>query len=111
MAVQLDTEPANFIYMDLFPAQVEEYPNFGDQLRIITTDNYFYIIRDEPTGPALLLKEALVSFEGTTKTGYTIVTEIGTYSVTKAPNCGCGTRLRGLHPFMGVPFVSQLGKK
>jgi hypothetical protein len=31
------------------------------------------------------------------------VTSNHAFLITRAPNCGCGSRIRGLYPFAGVP--------
>lgn len=115
MAFTLDVEPAAFIYLDLFPAKFSVHEGYEfqpkhEEYRIIVTDNRFYIIDDFPEGPAVAHTLPLTAFEGSNKTGYTVTTPDVVFHVERALNCGCGSRLRGLHPFMGVPFVSQLGK-
>jgi hypothetical protein len=115
MAYTIDVEPAQYLQLDIFPASVfpggEENPSLGDELRAIVTDNYFYVIHDTISGPQLLIKEALVLFEGSNKTGYTVTTEESKYFVKRALNCGCGSRVRGIHPFPGVPHIAHLNKK
>jgi hypothetical protein len=107
----MDLEPAAFISLDLFPASVQTgNVVIGEEFRAIVTDNYFYVLEEIGTGPSLKIKEPLVLFEGTNKTGYTVTTDKNVYSITRAANCGCGSRLRGVMPFPGVPHVSQLPK-
>lgn len=112
MAYTLDVVPANFLYLDIFPGSVftggPEKPSIGDEYRVIVTDNTFYVLHDTFDGPQSLIQEPLVSFEGSNKLGYTVVTETETYHVQRATNCGCGSRLRGVHPFIGVPYISQI---
>lgn len=114
MAFTIDVQPAAYINLDLFPAKI--FVSLGsfepkhEEYRVIVTDNYFYIIDDQPEGPAAIVSEPLKGFSGTNKTGWTVETDSGLYFVERALNCGCGSRLRGLHPFAGVPFVAQLGK-
>lgn len=114
MAFTIDVQPAAFINLDLFPAKV--FTSVGsfepkhEEYRVIVTDNYLYIIDDTIDGPKALVSEPLQGFSGTNKTGYTVQTGDGLYFIERALNCGCGSRLRGLHPFAGVPFVAQLGK-
>src|SRR4029453_6425121 len=109
MAWKIDVEPANFIWIDLFPAEVhaggENEPPMTDQeQRVIVTDNHFYVIADTLDGPQAVIKEPLVEFDGSNKTGYTVTTTLeNTYYFKRAANCGCGTRLRGIFPFDGVP--------
>lgn len=116
MAFTIDVEPAIHIQMDLFPASVrpggEEGTPIGEELRVIVTDNYFYVIDDTIDGPAAIIKEPLESFDGSNKLGYTVTTTQGnTYYFSRALNCGCGSRLRGLHPFAGVPWVARSERK
>ncbi|QFG12202.1 Hypothetical Protein OBI_RACECAR_74 [Arthrobacter phage Racecar] len=110
MAFTLDVEPAQYINLDLFPAKVSA-PSFAskhEEYRVIVTNNYLYVIDDSINGPYPVVREPLVEFVSLGKGAYTVRTEHDTYTVERALNCGCGSRLRGLHPFAGVPFVSQL---
>jgi len=116
MAFTIDVEPANFIWIDLFPADVRpggpDSATMGEELRVIVTDNYFYVIDDTIDGPAAVIKEPLESFDGSNKLGYTVTTTLGnTYYFIRALNCGCGSRIRGLFPFAGVPFVARSERK
>lgn len=116
MSFTLDVEPANFIWIDLFPADVHpggsSEPSIGQELRVIVSDNYFYVIDDTINGPAFIIKEPLVTFDGSNKTGYTVTTENGnSYFFIRALNCGCGSRIRGIFPFAGVPFVARSQRK
>lgn len=94
-------EPANFILLDLFPAEVVDssVATLGNELRVVVTDNHLYVLMDDVDGPVLWFKEALQDFSGTNKTGYRVETESNTYHVKRAPNCGCGAALRGLFLF------------
>ncbi|UDL16760.1 hypothetical protein SEA_ATUIN_67 [Arthrobacter phage Atuin] len=105
MAKDFDLPRPAYIRLDLFPASVND---MGEELRVIVTDSVFYVFDETLTGPEAVISEPLVSFEGSNQTGYTVVTESNTYAVARALNCGCGSRLRGIHPFMGVPYASQL---
>lgn len=108
MIFKLDLEPAEVIHADLFPAEVigqSFRPDKNGQFRAIVTDNHFYVIADASTGPYLVIKDPFVSLEGSARKGYTVITTTDIYTVIKAPNCGCGSRLRSLHPFIGVPYV------
>src|SRR5690349_15504474 len=94
----VDTEPANFTYIDLFPAEVRvggesEKPLDDQELKVIVTDNYFYVFHDTPPGPETLIKGELVEFDGNNKVGYTVTTSDNTYFFKRAENCGCGSRL------------------
>lgn len=111
MTYTLDVQPANFINLDLFPAKLtSESGSFvptHEEYRVIVTDNYFYLIDDTLNGPEAIISEPLVSFEGDNKVGYTVTTAADVYSIQRALNCGCGSRLRGLHPFAGVPHAAR----
>lgn len=111
MAFTIDVEPASFIWLDLFPATVRaesgSFQATHEEYRVIVTDNYFYVLDETIDGPAAIIKEPLTDFSGSNKVGYTISTETEIYYVERALNCGCGSRLRGIHPFAGVPFVAR----
>ena len=116
MAFSLDVEPASFIYLDLFPADVrpggQSEASIGEELRVIATDNYLYVLEDTIDGPDFAVKEPLTLFEGSNKDGYMVTTASGdVFWVIRAANCGCGSRLRGLHPFAGVPYQARLQRK
>lgn len=110
---KIDVEPANFIWIDLFPAEVrpggvQEAPMTDQELRVIVTDNHFYVIQDTIDGPAAVIREPLIEFDGSNKLGYTVTTSLdNTYFFQRANNCGCGTRLRGVFPFEGVPLAPR----
>lgn len=115
MAFTLDVQPAAYINLDLFPAKVlvapvRDFMPVHEEYRVIITDNRLYIIDDRPEGPEVIVSDAFIKFEGDNKVGYTVTTAEQTWHITRALNCGCGSRLRGLHPFAGVPFISQLKK-
>lgn len=111
MAFTIDVEPAAFIWLDLFPAKIRsesgQFQAIHEEYRVIVTDNYFYILDDTIDGPQAIVKEPLTDFSGSNKEGYTVATETGTYFVERALNCGCGSRLRGIHPFDGVPYAAR----
>lgn len=113
-------QPAAHIKLDLFPARVTTVPTidpqtreisgdphvFGDELRVIVTDSHFYVLAEGGKGPEAIIALPLTHFEGKTATGYTVDTQEGlVYHVIRAANCGCGARLRGFHPFPGVPYT------
>jgi hypothetical protein len=101
----IDVEPANFIYIDLFPATTHE------EYRVIVTDNRLYILDDTIDGPKAIISEPLVEFIGSNKTGYLVYTEYRSFQIERAQNCGCGSRLRQPRPFDGVPFIARLERK
>lgn len=100
--------PAEFIYLDLFPATVtdtEDGKVFGDELRVVVTENCLYVLQDTPDGPEMLFKEMTRTFSGTNKTGYTVETFYNIYQIKRAANCGCGAMLRGIHLFPDAVYV------
>lgn len=105
--MSFDVQPADFLYLDLFPAVVDtaDGSNLGDELRIIVTENRVYVLEDTPDGPAMLLQEPLRVFLGDNKTGYTIETMANKYYAFRAPNCGCGASLRGIRLFPDATYI------
>jgi hypothetical protein len=106
--LNFDLYPAEFVYLDLFPAVVTELTDdvaLGDELRVVVTENYLYVLRDTPDGPEMFSQEPLRDFAGDNKTGYTIQTEFNRYYVKRAPNCGCGASLRGITLFPDAIYV------
>lgn len=102
----IEVQPANIVYLDLFPAKIEtvaDFPTPHEEFRVIVTDAHFYIIDDTIDGPKAVLTTEYVEFAGNNKEGYTVVTNERVFKITRANNCGCGSRIRGLHPFAGVP--------
>lgn len=103
----LDVEPANEVWLDIFPAKVYdesgEFVPVHEEFRVIVTDNRFYLIDDTIDGPKVIISEGLVAYEGSVQTGYYATTDHRRFHVQRAQNCGCGSRIRGLHPFAGVP--------
>lgn len=103
---KLNVNPAAYIVLDLFPASVFlDGENIGTELKAIVTDNTFYAFSD---GPTIVIETPLLGFSGKGSTGYTVETENGTYTVLRSGDCGCGTRLRGYHPFLYVPYEGKL---
>lgn len=118
--VELTPPPAEYVRLDLFPAimtPLEGSPPLPDQQpgavldgkRIIATDTYFLIFSDTSTGPKLQHVWVLNSFEGRNTTGWTVTTEEGyNFLVRRSSHCGCGTKLRSIFPYMGVPYRSTM---
>ena len=100
----IDVFPANAVWLDLFPARIESdaWEPKHEEYRVIVTDTYFYIIDDTLEGPKAIVTEPTVAFEGTNRIGYTVTTPSASFFITRAPNCGCGSRIRGIFPFAGV---------
>lgn len=111
-----DVPDAAYIRLDLFPALIEgegsNLPgnppgNVWDARRVVVTDSYLHVFSDSPTGPVLTYSGALVDFAGRNTIGWDVQTEDLTLKVKRSKGCGCGTRLRSIFPFMGVPFIAQ----
>lgn len=108
----MEIKPAEFIRLDLFPAQIIINSNEGviaavqGDARVIITNDMAYIFQDGPTGkPEAVFGEYLEEFEGSNREGYTVTTATGNVLVvTRSKGCGCGSMLRGFFPFPGVPF-------
>lgn len=103
----IDVQPANAVWLDLFPAKITTVEGLfepsHEEYRVIVTDTYFYIIDDTIDGPKAILTEPTVNYEGSNKIGYTVTTPDQIFLISRAPNCGCGSRIRGIFPFPGVP--------
>lgn len=114
--VELAPPPATFIRLDLFPAiltPLADSPPLPNQQpgavldakRIIATDQYFLLFSDTVTGPKLEHVWTLVDFQGRNTTGWTVHTEEGyNFLVRRSNGCGCGTKLRSIFPYLGVPY-------
>lgn len=112
MAFHIDVQPAAYVQLDLFPASVvRDGESLGEELRVVVTDNHFYVFTDAVEGPYALIGLPLISFDGNNKDGYTIETAETTFAVKRAQNCGCGSRLRGIRPFAGIPYITQINIK
>lgn len=108
---------AHHIKLDLFPALVSQLDGDiltqstrltaeGNDNRVIVTDSHLYVFRDGSEAPDAYIVEPITAFLGTTKDGYKVAVEDGSvYHVIRAVSCGCGSRLRGFHPFPGIPYV------
>lgn len=104
----LDVQDAKYIIIDLFPAEIEinGVPQ-GDQLKITVTDNRVYIFEG---GPAIKYQDSTsyTQFDRLSNKEYTLTTGSGdTITFRRARNCGCGSQLRGVNPFIGTPFAKQ----
>lgn len=105
---------AQFIRFNLFPLLVRvksptdeilaEYPT----TRTIVTDDEVIVYVDSSEGPRIAYQERIDDFEGNAKIGWTVhVSDGNTVTVDRTSGCGCGSRLRGLNPFPGVPFIGN----
>lgn len=94
---------AQFIRVDLFPAEIKEGLDISGDKRVIVTDTHFIVLADSPRGPVVAFQSGLLDFDGSNKIGWTASTEDGEYTFKRASGCGCGSRLRGASAFPGVP--------
>lgn len=108
---EIQVQPANGILVDTFPASVDvDGADLGDQYRVIITDSHLVILEDGPKGPRVAVEVPYISQEGNNKNGWSVTTTDDgsyTYSIKRVYHCGCGSRLRGVHPFAGVPFLPR----
>lgn len=111
----LEFEPANHIKLDLFPAEIYQTADTGEEelvakdCRLIVTDAHIYaIIQDVHTGLQFALKEELVDFERIPGTGFRIAGAHLDYRAVRSGGCGCGARLRGMRFLTGVPHISRI---
>lgn len=109
--MSLEVEPAQYIQIDLFPAQVEvDGDSLGEDNKIVVTDNMVYVIKHGPVDPYIVFQAPTTRalFDRTSITEYTVGTTDGhVVTFRRARNCGCGNRLRGVHPFPGIPYAPQ----
>jgi len=110
----MDVPPATYIRLDMYPAFVygENLPTNPDQnvldgKRVIITDTHMLIFSDGPQGPYLMYSGALVDIEGRNTIGWTVTTEEFTAQVKRSSGCGCGSKLRSLFPYPGVPHKAR----
>lgn len=98
----------NFIRLDLFPADATVNGETAFRAsRVIVTDEEVYVYRDAPMGPEIAYQARLEELEGRRTIGYTLSMANGdSVFIKNASGCGCGSRLKGYHPFVGVPHVS-----
>lgn len=105
MALTVPLQPATYTLLDLFPAAISG-PTFTaqhEEYRAVVTDTYIYALDDGPDGPFVAFSAPVSGFAGSNKEGYTVNTPDGIYTVYRAPNCGCGSRLRGVRLTPTVP--------
>lgn len=108
---QLTVQPAQYMIMDLFPATVEvNGETLGEANKVLLTDNRIYIVQQIPTGAEIAYEDgaSFSTFDRPTNKEYTVTTEGGDFvTFRRSQNCGCGSRLRGVNPFLGVPFAAR----
>lgn len=102
------------IRYDLFPAQVATADGLTvirGRLRVIIggADTYVFIETQEGGNMTLLAKIPMLAISGTPQDPLGIlITPSGDadpFRVQKDPGCGCGSRLRGMKPFMNVYVI------
>jgi len=106
----IQVQPANGIRVDAFPASVDvEGSSLGDQYRVIITDSHLVVLEDSGTGPRVAIELPYTSFEVNAKVGWSVTAGYDNteYVIKRVFHCGCGSRLRGIHPFGGVPFLPR----
>lgn len=100
--------PAAYLRLDLSPAKVTgpSLPNgVLEKRRVIVTDAHVVVYVDAPGGPRLSNVWELVEFSGRATTGYKLVVDDGDeLTVTRSSGCLCGSQLRGVRAYPGVPF-------
>lgn len=94
---------AQFLRVDLFPAEIETDLGIRGDKRVVVTDTHFLVFADSPIGPVLAYNSPLVDFEGSNKVGWTATTETEVFKFKRAQSCGCGSRLRGVRIYPGTP--------
>lgn len=100
-----DTYKPEYIRLDLFPAIVETESTSVGERKVIVTNDKVLIYTNTPQGPEEEERHDLYDFSGDRKSGWTILTEDQQeIKITKDKGCGCGSRLRGHHPFLYTPY-------
>lgn len=98
---------AAFIRLDLFPAEALVAGERFTPARVIVTDDTLYVYMDGQGGPRVAYETRLEDFTGRRTIGYTVTAADGQeVAINRASGCGCGSRLRGFHPFVGVPHIA-----
>lgn len=104
--------PAEQIKLDLFPARVltsgEDPELLFRESRIIVTDAHYYIFLEGGEGPVVAQSGTYTEFAGQNSTGWTLTDP--DITIFRDAGCACGTSLRGIHPFAGVPHARYIPK-
>lgn len=107
----LPVQDAKYMILDLFPATVEvDGEPMGDANKVVVTDNRLYVIKDAPYGPYIHFEDgaSYETFDRPSLLEYTVDTTGGHHvSIKRTKHCACGSRLRGVYPFIGVPYRKQ----
>lgn len=100
-----------YIRLDLFPADVIEHVTGEDdkvygKCRVFVTNDEVRVYQDAYGGPQVVIGGPLYDFSGDNKVGWTATIDDGpTISISRSRGCGCGSMLRGINPFPGVPYA------
>lgn len=98
----------SFIRLDLFPAEVLVSGERYTPSRCIVTDDAVHVYMDATGGPAEVYTARMDDFSGRRTIGYSVTTADGEeIAIARAKGCGCGSRLRGFNPFLGVPQIQS----
>jgi len=101
----LDNDSA--IQISLFPAEytVDGVPSTDNANKIVLTDSNLYIIRDSINGPYVHFSMPATrdQFDRPSVRVYTVTTDDHVVTFSRATSCACGSRLRGVNPFRGLP--------
>lgn len=106
-------EPAQHIKLDLFPARIttsEQEPSLlHKDCRLVITDSHYYVFKETTTDFEVAESGPISDFQGSNASGWSIsAPETQDFTVFRDANCGCGSRLRGFHPFPGVPHAPYI---
>lgn len=108
---EFDLPTAAYIRLDLAPAILRgaSLPNgVLDKRRVIITDAFVYVFSDAAGGPVLSFTWELVDITGRPSTGYDVTIDDGeVIHIRRSGTCLCGSKLRGIRPFPGVPHQAM----
>ena len=105
------TDSPKAIKLELFPANVVGLDREYREVLAVVTDEKLYIATDDPTGKErhVVAHEAPIydiTGSGLRRT-WTVTLDDGTktnVTITRSTGCGCGSRLKGVRMFRGVPY-------
>lgn len=99
---------AAYLRLDVFPGTaVVNQTTVYTPARVIVTDDSVYVYMDSENGPTSVYSARLADYVGDRQSGEATSDEGDTVIISRASHCGCGSRLRGFHPFAGVPMMAQ----
>lgn len=106
MKQQYDLHPVKHIVHELFPARIVAGGAYlGTGFKVFITDLTLTIWEEGPDKPVLKYEGVYDSIEGTRKDGLSLSIDDEMYYIVRDDHCGCGSRLRGFHPYPGVPRI------